>query len=96
MLEEGVANLVPAIDPECEASASRHLRLIMRRVRQGAFVLEDLAEIAAIEPAAAGRAPDKMLGITLRRIAQALAAGMPVTFPNPLRPPASPQARQGS
>jgi hypothetical protein len=46
------------------------LRLILRRVRQRPFVLEHLAEIAAIDPAIAGRAPDEVLGLALRGIAQ--------------------------
>ena len=37
---------------------------------QGAFVLEDLAEIAAINPAAAGRTADEMLSFVLRRVAK--------------------------
>jgi len=41
------------------------LRLILRRVRQRPFVLEHLAEIAAIDPAIAGRALDVMLGLVL-------------------------------
>jgi hypothetical protein len=43
------------------------LHLILRRVRQRAFVLEDLAEIAALKPAAAGRTADEVFGIILRR-----------------------------
>jgi hypothetical protein len=39
------------------------LHLILRRVRQRAFVLEDLAEITAIDPAAAGWASDEMPGM---------------------------------
>jgi hypothetical protein len=39
-------------------------------VWQGAFVLEDLAEIAAINPAAAGRTADEMLSFVLRRVAE--------------------------
>jgi hypothetical protein len=35
-------------------------------------VLENLAKIAAIDPAAAGRATDEMLGLILRRIAEGL------------------------
>jgi hypothetical protein len=49
------------------------LRLILRRVRQRPFVLEHLAEIAAIDPAAAGGAPDEMLGLARWRIADTLA-----------------------
>ena len=47
------------------------LRLILRRVRQRPFMLEHLAEITAIDPAAAGRAPEEMLGLVLRRVANA-------------------------
>jgi len=35
-------------------------------MRQRPFVLEDLAEIAAVDPAAAARAPDVMIGFVLR------------------------------
>ena len=34
-------------------------------------MLEHLAKIAAIDPAIAGRAPDEVLGIVLRRVANA-------------------------
>jgi len=53
------------------------LCLILRWVRQGAFVLEDLAEIAAINPAAAGGAANEMLGFVLRRVADELAGVFP-------------------
>ena len=36
------------------------LRLILRRVRQRPFVLEHLAEITTVDPAAAGRAPEEL------------------------------------
>jgi hypothetical protein len=49
------------------------LRLILRRVRQRAFVLEHLSKIAAVDPAAAGRAPEEMLGLARWRIADTLA-----------------------
>jgi hypothetical protein len=49
------------------------LRLILHRVRQWAFVLEHVAEITAVDPAAARRAPDEMLGLVLRRTADTLA-----------------------
>jgi 7,8-dihydro-6-hydroxymethylpterin-pyrophosphokinase len=45
------------------------LRLILQRVWERAFVLEHLAEITAIDPTAAGRAADEMLGDALGRIA---------------------------
>jgi hypothetical protein len=45
---------------------------ILRRVRQRPFLLEHLAEIAAIDSAIAGRAPNEVLGFILRRIAEAL------------------------
>src|SRR4051794_10268732 len=48
-------------------SAHHLLRLILRRMRQRAFVLEHLAEIAAVDPAAATRASDVMLGLVLGR-----------------------------
>ena len=49
----------------------RSLRLILRRVWRRAFVLEHLAEITAIDPAAAERPADEMLGLVLGRIADA-------------------------
>jgi len=49
------------------------LRLILRRVWQRPFVLEHLSKIAAVDPAAAGRAPEEMLGLARWRIADALA-----------------------
>ena len=42
-------------------------------MRQRPLVLEHLAEITAVDPAAAGRAPDEMLGLVLRWIANAFA-----------------------
>ena len=45
------------------------LRLILHRVWERAFLLEHLAEITAIDPTAAGRAADEMLGDALGRIA---------------------------
>ena len=65
MLEEGVAKLVPAIDPECEVSAKSSLRLILRWVRQGAFVLEDLSKVTAGHPSAAGRVGKKLISSDL-------------------------------
>ena len=52
-------------------TARPSLRLILRRMRQGTFVLEHLAEIAAINPAVAGRAFDEVLGVVIRRLAEA-------------------------
>ena len=49
------------------------LRLILRRVRQWPFVIEHLSEITAIDPAAAGGAPDERLGLARWRIADTLA-----------------------
>jgi hypothetical protein len=46
--------------------------LILRWMRQGALMLEDLTEIAAIDPAVARLASDEMLCFVLRRVAQAL------------------------
>jgi hypothetical protein len=43
--------------------------LILHRVWERAFLLEHLAEITAIDPTAAGRAADEMLGDALGRIA---------------------------
>jgi hypothetical protein len=55
----------------CESS----LHLILRRVRQRAFVLEDLAEIAAL------RSPKPKIGNT--------ALATVLIYPNPLPPPAA-------
>ena len=49
------------------------LRLILSGVRQWSLVLEHLAEITAVDPTIAGRAPDEMLGLVLRRIAHTFA-----------------------
>jgi hypothetical protein len=46
--------------------------LILRWMRQGALIVEDLTEIAAIDPAVARLASDEMLCFVLRRVAQAL------------------------
>jgi hypothetical protein len=50
---------------------------------QGPFVLEHLAEIAAIDPAIAGRAADEMVGLVCRRVAETHPAAQIslVTFP---------------
>jgi hypothetical protein len=57
---------VPSIPiPELRPS----LRLVLCRVWQGTFVLEHLAEIGAIDPAAAGRAADEVLGLVFRQSA---------------------------
>ena len=48
------------------------LRLILRGVRQRPFVLDHLAEIAAIDPAIAGRAAEEMVGLVCRRVAETL------------------------
>ena len=45
--------------------------LIFYRMRQGAFVLEDLREVATVDPAFAGWAVDEMLGLILGWIADA-------------------------
>jgi hypothetical protein len=47
------------------------LRLVLCRVWQRALVLEDLAEITAIDPASAAWAADEMLGLIPWRIANA-------------------------
>jgi hypothetical protein len=59
------------------------LRLILRGVRQRPFVLDHLAEIAAIDPAIAGRAADEMVGLVCRRVAETHPAAQIslVTFP---------------
>ena len=46
------------------------LRLILRWVWERTVVLEPLAEIAAIEPVAAGRTADEVFDLVLRRIAE--------------------------
>jgi hypothetical protein len=46
------------------------LLLILCRVWQGTFVLEHLAEITTVDPAATGGAADEMLGIARRRVAE--------------------------
>jgi len=51
--------------------------MVLCRMGQGAFVLEDLAQIAAINPAAARLASDEMLGFVLRRVADELAMYLP-------------------
>jgi hypothetical protein len=72
------------------------LRLILRRMWQGAFVLEDLSKIAAVDPPVAGWTSDEMLGLIFGWIAQTpsdvFPAGMPVTCSNPLQPHAGLQA----
>jgi hypothetical protein len=45
------------------------LRLILRWVWQRSIVLEDLPEIAAIDPNVAGGAADEMLGLVRGRLA---------------------------
>ncbi len=45
--------------------------VIFYRMRQGAFVLEDLREVATVDPASAGGTVDEMLGLILGRIADA-------------------------
>ena len=49
----------------------------MRRMWQRPFVLKHLAEIAAINPAAAHLASDEMLAFVLRRVADELADVFP-------------------
>ena len=44
------------------------LRLVLCRVRQGTFVLENLAEITAIDPTAADRAADEVIGLVHRTL----------------------------
>jgi hypothetical protein len=61
-----------AVDPDFKLRALS-LRLILRRVRQRPFMLEHLAEITTVDPAAAGRAPEEMLGLARWRIADTLA-----------------------
>jgi predicted DNA-binding ribbon-helix-helix protein len=69
-----LSDLIGAIDAQRRHSTlASAIRLFLRWVRQGAFVLGDLAEIAAINPAAAGGAANEMLGIVLRRVADELA-----------------------
>jgi hypothetical protein len=49
------------------------LSLILGRMRQWAFVVEHLTEVAHIDPAVALGAADEMLGFILRRITDTLA-----------------------
>jgi hypothetical protein len=42
-------------------------------MRQRPFVLEDVAQITAIDPTAAGRTPDEVFGFVLRGIADTVA-----------------------
>ena len=49
----------------CSGVFSWSLRLVLRRMRQWPFVLEHLAKIAAVDPAAAGRAADEVLRVAL-------------------------------
>jgi len=53
------------------------LRLILRWVWERTVVLEPLAEIAAIEPVAAGRTADEVFDLVLRRIAKRLPMYLP-------------------
>ena len=53
------------------------LRLILRWVWERTFVLEHLAKITAIEPAAAGRKADEVFDLVLRRIAKRLPMYLP-------------------
>jgi hypothetical protein len=53
------------------------LRLILRRVWQRPFVLEHLAEITAIDPAAARLAFDEVFGLIRGRLCNALANVFP-------------------
>jgi hypothetical protein len=48
------------------------LQLVLCWVRQRAFVLENLAEITAIDPAVARWAPDEVFGLVRRRVAETL------------------------
>ena len=47
------------------------LWLVLRRVRQWPFVLDHLAQIAAVDPTVARRAADEIIGLVLWRIADA-------------------------
>jgi hypothetical protein len=47
------------------------LRSILRRVRQRALVIEDVAQITAVDPAVTGRTPEEVIGLVLWRIADA-------------------------
>jgi hypothetical protein len=51
--------------------------LILRWAWERTFVLEHLAEIAAIDPAGAGWASDELLGLVLWRIAKRLPMYLP-------------------
>jgi len=45
------------------------LRPILRWVWQRSFVVEDLAQITAIDPAVTGGAPDEVISLALGRLA---------------------------
>jgi hypothetical protein len=63
------------------------LCLILRWVRQGAFVLEDLAEIAAINQAGQRmKCSASSFGGWPTSLPVYFPRGMSVTFPNPLLP----------
>jgi len=51
--------------------------LVLRRVRQWPFVLDHLAQIAAVDPTVARRAADEIIGLVLWRIADANAVTDP-------------------
>ena len=64
--------LVDTVPKSGRAHLESHLLgLIFYRMRQGAFVLEDLREVATVDPASAGWTVDEMLGLILGRIADA-------------------------
>jgi hypothetical protein len=63
---DGLSPSRPIGENRCfSAGRPASLRLILRRMWQRPFVREHLAEIAAIDPAAARRAPGVMLGLVL-------------------------------
>ena len=68
---------VPWANREHGRELACSLHMVLCRVGQGAFVLEDLAQIAAINPAAARLASDEVLGFVLRRVADELAMYLP-------------------
>ena len=64
--------LVDTVPKPGRAHLESHLLgLIFYRMRQGAFVFEDLREVATVDPASAGWTVDEMLGLILGRIADA-------------------------
>ena len=65
----------PAVEDArtCSGVFSWSLRSVLRRMGQRPFVLEHARQVSAIDPPAAGRTADEMLGLVRGRLADALA-----------------------